>query len=428
MPGESRFTYTKDEQELIKVIANLQQEIKELDYNNRRDSLLLDDAIARAEDIAKKRGITDEQMNLIRIQAESSAGTFTGVKDPMRSWNEIVAEADKAILGNVVLEDICSEQDFEDAARHINDIEKEFKARTRLTKTDLVFIPIAIALQCLRQYVLQPFLDTHRLTHQQGDRIKKIVVPKNLQEILCGSVPYDAITKRDKDSDSTGLGGSTHRYRTLGHDPVLGWFFGPVNILSNSLTKTDFITSYEITDMKIGSQISTLKVIEDAHEQASIEFNLPVSIIRQAIHFGSDYFTKQGLPIPFISYVNNDVSKFLINNNINMLNVTEGFVLSSFINFMVSCIHKLFNKDVSPELYEVRTRKILSISNTFASASNIVCVAITKNAKILDIGGLLVTIRRLFTDIRFIARLKQEFIEGKLDEEWKTISEEIDRL
>jgi hypothetical protein len=112
-----------------------------------------------------------------------------------------------------------------------------------------------------------------------------------------------------------------------------------------------------------------------------------------------------------------------------MLNVTEGIALSSFINYMVSCIHKLFITDeITPELYEVKTRKILSISNTVASASNIAYVAITKNAKVLDLGGLLVTIRRLCMDTRFIARVKQEFIEGKLDEEWKIISDDIDRL
>jgi hypothetical protein len=33
----------------------------------------------------------------------------------------------------------------------------------------------------------------------------------------------------------------------------------------------------------------------------------------------------------------------------------------------------------------------------------------------LDVGGLLVTVRRLFTDLRFIAKVKEEFIQNHLD-------------
>jgi hypothetical protein len=358
-----------------------------------------------------------------------SVGASRGTPEPMRPWGEIVDEANAAIPGYVTLEDICSAKEFEDAERYINEIEREFKNATKLTKTDLAFIGIAIALQCARQYAIQPFLDKHRLTHKQNDDIVKGMIPKEWREILCGSVPYDATTRLDKTSESTGIAGSTHRYRTLGHDPMLGWLFGPVNILSDTLTKSDFVTSYEIVDMKIGGKVLTPVAFDRAIEQAKVRFNLPVSVIRQGIHFGSDYFTKQGLPLPIVGSINNDVSKFLINNNINILNVSEGMALSALINTLVSCVHRLFNtKQLEPELYEVRTRKIVSISNAIASASNIAAVAITKNVKVLDIGGLLVTIGALCSNARFIARVKQEFIEGKLNDEWARISEEIDRL
>ena len=71
-------------------------------------------------------------------------------------------------------------------------------------------------------------------------------------------------------------------------------------------------------------------------------------------------------------------------------------------------------KDVDRELYEIRTRKILMYSNIIASSSNVITVCITKNPKKLDMGGLIVTLSRMFTDIRFISRVKQEFIECEL--------------
>jgi len=425
----SRYEYTNQELELNKVIALMQKEIAGLFHNNEKLAISYDAAIAKAEEIARSKGITEEQLSFMKLQAQIHPAAVGDVPGPSLTWDEIRNEADQAILGDVILEDICSAQDFEDAFRNLKEIDDEFKKKTKLTTTDIIFIAIAVALQCARQYVLQPFLDKHRLSYKQNDDIVKKVIPKSLQDILCGSVPYDAITRLDKTMDSTGLSGANHRYRTLGHDPFFGWIFGPANILSDSLTKTDFITSYNVVNMQIGTLVPTPHILSIAYEQAKNKFNLPVAVVRQAIHFGSDFFSKQGLPIPFISSVNNDISKYLIDNNINMLNVAEGYALSTFLNFLISCIHKLFiNDDISPELYEVRTRKILSISNTIASASNIVAVAVTKKMDFLDIGGLLVTIRRLCSDLRFIARVKQEFIEGKLDKEWEEISNDIDRL
>ena len=71
-------------------------------------------------------------------------------------------------------------------------------------------------------------------------------------------------------------------------------------------------------------------------------------------------------------------------------------------------------KDVDRELYEIRTRKILMYSNIIDSSSNVIAICITKNPKKLDVGVLIVTLSRMFTDIRFISRVKQEFIECEL--------------
>lgn len=47
-----------------------------------------------------------------------------------------------------------------------------------------------------------------------------------------------------------GLGAVNHRVKTLGHDPIAGWIFGPVNILSDSLMRTD-LTFFKVENMTI---------------------------------------------------------------------------------------------------------------------------------------------------------------------------------
>jgi len=425
----SRYDYTPQELELNKVIAYVQKEVGKLQGSSNDFTHSYDATIRAATDFARRKGITDEQLAFLKFQAEDSSGQSRGVPERLRTWDELYAKASQTISGDVFIEDICSADDFINARNCLDEIDKEFKRKTGLTKTDIAFIVVATALQCVRQYVVQPFLDKHRLTHKQNEKAVGKIIPKSWHDILLCSVPYDATQRLDPTADKTGLGGNSKRYRTLGHDPILGWLFGTANILSDSLTKYDFVTSYEVVNMKIGKMVLTPSILSDAYEQSKEKFNLPIAVVRQALHFGSDYFSTMGLPIPLIGSVNNDVSKYLMNNNVNMLNVTEGAAMSVFINFLISCVHKLFNTDETPpDLYEVRTRKILSISNTIASASNIAVVAFTKKVKLLDLGGLIVTIARLCSDIRFMARVKQEFIEGELDADWEIISKDIDNL
>jgi len=353
-----------------------------------------------------------------------------------QSWEELVAEAEKNGYVETQLEDVLTLEEIKKADERYQEIQREFSQKTKLDKLDLAFLFLAVALQCARQYILSN--DKFRIDASKADNaIKnplKKRIPKEWQEILIGSVPYDATTREDKNSESTGLSGNTHRYRTLGHDPVLGWIFGPINILSDSLTKSNFFTTYGVSNQKIGDLFengtigawNTSLIVAQENK-----YNLPAAITKQAVHFGSDYFTNQGLPIPFVSSMNNDLSKTLINKfNIDTYAVTRGASTAVFINSIISCIHKLFYDEIkydSVELYEVKTRKILLLSNTIATTSNVIYVALSKDYTKLDAGGALITLYRLINDTKFISKIKEEFINTKLDEDLQTQLDEIDK-
>jgi len=311
------------------------------------------------------------------------------------------------------------------ASRILDDLDAEFEKRTGLNKIDITFLLLATALQCIRQYVLAN--DKFRITASEGDKLVANVVPKSWQGILTGPVPYDAVARADGFNVNTELSGNTHRYRTLGHDPIMGWVFGPMNILSDSLTKYNILESYSVQNGMIVGPMPTPQVFSVGFEQIKTDkYNLPVAVVRQAVHFGSDYFTKQGLPLPFISTVDNNVSQALLTRfNVDMWSVTRGIGVAILINSLISCIHQLFYDERvhgTRKLYEVKTRKILSYSNLIASASNVLYVAINSHLgnmsalKTLDVGGLLVTIYRLITDIRFIHQVKREFIMESFNE------------
>lgn len=303
----------------------------------------------------------------------------------------------------------------------LDNLDKEFEQITKLTKADINFLFLATALQCVRQYVFSS--EKFRLSAKQGDQLVKEslknVTPKSVENILFSSVPYDAITRTEEmiqDGLSTGLSGVTHRYRTLGHDPILGWIFGTVNIISDSLTKSDIITTYAVQNNRIMGlyPAGTLGAFSDTATQIQkTPYILPAAVAKQAIHFGSDYFTKQGLPVPIVGTINPDLAKdMVLKYNIDLYSITRSATMATLINMLISCIHQLFYQEsLSKELYTIRTKKIITYSNTIASSSNILYVAITNDLKKLDVGGMMVTIYNLISNWSFQKKIKQEFLE-----------------
>lgn len=302
----------------------------------------------------------------------------------------------------------------------LDDLDEQFQRATGLTGVDVAFLFLAIGLQIARQYLLPN--DVFRMTAQQGDDMMEQMMslaPPKWQDVLLQSVPYDAVMTGPHIS-STGLSGTTHRYRTLGHDPLLGWIFGTANIMTNSLTKTDLVT-YQVNmtthqivrHYPLGVAGMLQRAVTYAQDDPKL---LAAAVARQAIHFGSDYFTKQGLPVPGIAMVNNDLAKTMLTQwHIDVYSITRGAMLSSFINTLISMMHGLFYEGVGEmdrKLYEVRTRKIISYSNAVATSSNVAVVTVTKDMTKLDVGGAAVTIYRLITDTKFIRAVKQEFIFG----------------
>ncbi len=284
----------------------------------------------------------------------------------------------------------------------LDNLDREFEQKTQLNGLDITFMFLATAIQCARWYILDNAKFRFNKANE-GETLVKKVVPTDLKDILSVQVPYDRV------------GG--HRYRTLGHDPIMGWIFGPVNILSDSATMYDLTT----VPMSPTGAKNTIDAFSIAFQKISADpMQLPIAIARQALHFGSDYFTKQGLPLPFIITVDHKLSYSLLQNfHIDMWSVTRGAALASLVNMIVGYAHSLFYdpaKYSSPRVYEVKTRKIIRYSNVIAETSNVIYTAVTGNLHKLDVGGILVMLWNLFRDRKFKQEVKREFITERFNE------------
>lgn len=460
----SRFKYSDDEMQINKVLK-MNQDITNSIYSdkdlintrNQADSCI-DSSIELLKSLGKS------------VPPRKESSTFQLEHRPqIEEWDSLVAQANEYEPRPVFLEDIMSESEIQLAFNELDEINKAFSQKTSIiNKCDLSFLIIATALQVAKSLIFpyiaekfdygKSFDPEKRLNHndksiekthkEANDRFRDKHIEKhgkgNWINILYQTVPYD-ITKGSSDI-GINMGGRYHRMYTLGHDPILGWIFGTANILTDCITFNTFQTNRisridpltGAKKMHITPEIVLMgTMFGECYDMIQADYlNLPAAIFAQAQHLKSDKYTKLGLPVPVLPAINENFASNLYRENYDALClgrdikiVGVSFIVSKLIDIIISLTHGLFRKEnESKQLYEVRTRKILLISNSIASTSTIINAAITQNPKRLDIGSLLNTISHLFTDIRFIAKIKQEFINNEISIRLKKEIDEIDLL
>ncbi len=462
-----KYKYTESEQKTLKVLKmqekqleRLESDINEDKANGKKDAEDLKDLRRRAEALLKKRGIIPSQKSTKPIDTSIRVS-----KDDIPSWESLSKEAKTTIPEEVAYEDLLTKEEFQFCIDEVERINNEFSNKTGIfNKKDLSFLMVATALQTARWLIIQSIcgdlgqtidkdarldhndksikesvkesnksFQKHFENHGHRESIKNY---KSWEQILFSSAPYD--TAVGSAAFGENLEGGYHRYKTLGHDPILGWIFGTANFITDTCTLSNY-NSYRIS--RVGTphfseptNLGTIfyEVFDSTKEDW---LRLPAGIFAEFVHLKSDVFTKLGLPVPVLETFSESLAGDLYKSQYDSLCLLKDLAIvgnqaawSILINMIISLVHGLLynpEKDGDRKLYEVRTRKILCISNALASAGNIAYAVGTEDWRKLDVGGIMVTLYRLFTDARFISRIKKQFIEGEMD---KVLEKEIKEL
>lgn len=379
----------------------------------------------------------------------------------LRKYDNLRKEKDKSIfdikketanISNLSVEATRVAEVSKNVSIIIKDLDKQFEQATKLNGIDITFLLFATALQCVRQYIIGTITqrtddktaakNTKGDHKEHSDRMHQLYNPR-LEEIVTNPVPYD--TNFGSKAMGAGVGGGfTHRAKTLGHDPILGWIFGTMNIATSTMTVSTGLQSYHITTGQtirgdnrdlIAMNADTFKVFSYSQDKLLNQAEngkiiMGASLIKEAIHLKSDIYSTASLPLPFVSAISVDLARDLANYGIDMGNIIKVGAQASFavlINILIAMIHGLYydkNEYSSWNMYSVKTRRILSYSNTIASVSNVIAVAVAagigaatdnaamtkKSLNYLDVGGIMVTVYRLVNDSNFIKQVKQEFL------------------
>lgn len=327
-----------------------------------------------------------------------------------------------------------------DAENILNTLDRKFEAKLKLDKNDVNFLFIAVALQVTRQMLTKfeertDHVSSGKEAYEQHRGISEQLFDSNSKRkyryyyatmdeiILNPSVPYD-VTKGTKKYDlgnggnqAKGLSGTNHRVKTLGHDPILGYVFGTCNIMTATLTTNTLKTVHVREGMAI-NKASTKTMFDYSLKRSKEEPQaLCAALVKQYFHIKSDIYSHEGIPLPILSMPFENVVHELNKHGIdfgNVITVGKQASYSILINTLIYYLYVLFNmekKSVDNGIVRAKALKIIEYSNVIASTSNVIYVAISKDLKNLDVGGLLVTIHSIVKSKSVQQKLKEEFLE-----------------
>lgn len=329
----------------------------------------------------------------------------------------------------------------------LSDLDRQFEQATKLTKVDISFLFLGVALQVTRQFLQTNYLTKEsRLNDQEAAGNKKYdrsnrdstLYTTSVQEIWSNPVPFDVQNGSSNFGVNLG-GGNGHRYRTAGHDPILGWLFGTANIATRTVTVTPSLQTYHV---QYGNHITKSGLLSsrpgdyfqdnaDTFKTLEKSFISPITdpmgknnllvlssaLCMEAIHLKSDYNTKKSLALPFGNMTPNLAHKM---NDMGidaafLATVGKQAVLAELINQLIMLIHRLLIMSIedvnNKSLLEVRSRKIITYSNLISSGINLGYVGLTRDFNRLDIGGFMVTLYKLIVNKKFQNEVKRDFLE-----------------
>lgn len=447
---------TQKEKDLLKVIKN------EIDYAQGTPSLeatkeVLDTSIVESEALLRSFGLGEELRPAV-VKKESQKSKALVV----RSFDELLSDANQRYPDEIGFSDIFTKSELVVNTDYIRQLNAEFNAVHKLYAVDVIIPAVAGILGGAVDCIFGGFVKDASVRNIPGsmsefvgklfdkalpaDRIKK------LEEIT--KVPYDAFNYDNKgnvivEEIVDGLSPIFHHEVALGHDPILGFIFGVLDMLRGTITTLDFKGKFII---------QAAEGYSDRKSQ-----NLFQAIVTVFLHMLSDVNGSSsakdggmGLPAPFMALFNKfQFGKVGDNDTISELVKSmfyQGYDFRHFCSMPISTmitevivrvsyfakrLHEGYSFSESIPVGIDHTKKpklgtMLFIAHSASTAINAGKVAFTKNP--LNINYLhwlsfaKYSVKQLKWALIQKPALRDKYVIGIINDEWDELSASIDDL
>ena len=266
-----------------RIIRHQQMQVDELQKSINAQTTKLDESIKSSEELLHSLGIETHRPSYREDNKRQTIVT--------RNFDEILADAKESVPDNVSLDSIITPEEISRAEADVASVINKYNLEHKLDPLDWGIAGVAGTLAALVDIFLvkMPFglksPEGGVLSNAIRNKLKNLYSPEKIRKLeKLFAVPYDASTSQKLSKYVEGLNPRTHRFQSLGHDPVLGFIFGVKDIILGQFTAID----------KAG------KIIVQNIPGADQGIGLFQAIITQIGHLKSDIGSTAGLPAPFM--------------------------------------------------------------------------------------------------------------------------------
>ncbi|HEL2109724.1 TPA: hypothetical protein TY903_000203 [Streptococcus suis] len=289
---KSRYKYSDDEKEVLKVLKYQQQELVGLEKQRQEDTKRLDQRILTSEELLISLGY--QLPNKVTTVETKTVQYIPKKEISLLSWEQLVEKANQQVQDEIIFEDILTADEIAENYEVLKDLNAEYKVIYSLDKFDILLGVGSGILASLVDILLigMPAKTVHAgpLAKYVRKRFETVFSPGDLENWKFAKVPFDAQDNRNTNRIVNGLSPQYHRLYSLGHDPLLGFIIGVLDIMNGQMTTIDKFGKIVVQDMP--------NYLDRKEE------NIFFAIAKLLVHFKSDITTSMGLPAPLMGLFN----------------------------------------------------------------------------------------------------------------------------
>lgn len=367
---------------------------------------------------------------------------------PQENFDDLIKEAHQKGYSDVDLYEVATIKEINDANILLSGYYNEFTDQYKLDKYDYAISGIIGTIAALMDYFLVTKVDGKKVVPGKlksgvEDFWNKLLSKEKIKELeKKHKVTYDISSNTSKISQEIlGLCPLYHRFQSLGHDPIIGFVFGVVDLMKGQLTAID------------GSGRLIIQSVKGAETKSFIE-----SLITVFGHFLSDVGTKSktgkilSVPAPLTPLlqliqtgsIEYNGKKFTV-ADLSKRMYYDGYNFNHFIGMslpvlLIEILTRLsfviketfFSKgDVSIK-GNPKLTVMLCIANGILFAENVGKFAITKNPFSINYVSWIATAKYGFKTLKWIAYDREmgkiEYAQGYIDTNWQYIMTSANEL
>ncbi|MBQ0088955.1 MAG: hypothetical protein KBT27_06455, partial [Prevotellaceae bacterium] len=406
--------------------------------------------IQESEEILKSLGYSQEVETAKKKAKIGNKQWKPSTKISLPDWHSLCLEAGENVSSPVSITQLFTKEELAENSAYIQKLNNDYDNLYKLDNVDWTISAVAgiisgaldilmvglpsITPNGVNGGTLSSYIRSYFEKHFPPEKMKA------LGETSFVKTPYDAQDNRNTIIDVEGLSSYYHRALSFGHDPILGFIVGIIDIMTGRMTTLD-------KNGKLVSQV--MECYSDRRET-----NIFIALSKHILHLKSDITTTMGLPAPFSILFNLCQFGSIGEENKTIAEIAQGMYKEGydFIQFCASsipvmvlevivrigwalkryreghplkeCIPFSLNREKNPKL-----ATMLFISHSAATAINAGKVAFTKNPMSINYPQWLAFAKYSFHELKWNLYDKPEFrhkyVCNKINSEFDDILNDI---